>query len=78
MATVTIRGLDDAALERLRLLAARHGRSIESEALAILQEALAESTAGLGTRIHHRFAALGGMDLHTPRRDKIPRTRLRI
>jgi plasmid stability protein len=40
MATLTIRGLDDDIRDRLRLRAATHGRSMESEARSILAEAL--------------------------------------
>ena len=40
MATLTIRGLDDDSRDRLRLRAATHGRSMESEARSILAEAV--------------------------------------
>ena len=40
MATLTIRGLDDDIRDRLRLRAATHGRSMESEARSILAEAV--------------------------------------
>ena len=40
MATVTIRNLDDATRDRLRVRAAQHGRSMEAEARAILTEAV--------------------------------------
>ncbi len=38
MASITIRGLDDDLKQRLRLRAARHGRSMEDEARTILRE----------------------------------------
>jgi plasmid stability protein len=41
MATVTIRNIDAAVKERLRVRAARHGRSMEAEARTILSEAVA-------------------------------------
>lgn len=70
MATLTIRDLDDGLKARLRIQAAEHGRSMEAEARAILRAGLSGSSAGseLGTRIHRRFAALGGVDLELPAR----------
>ena len=41
MATLTIRNFDAAVKERLRVRAARHGRSMEAEARTILSEAAA-------------------------------------
>src|SRR6516162_4783327 len=46
MASITIRRLDEAAKRRLRLRAARHGRSMEDEARIILSSA-ATADAGL-------------------------------
>jgi plasmid stability protein len=68
--TLTIRGLDDGTLARLRGRAARNGRSMEAEVGAILREALAEPEEeyGLGSRIAARFAAVGGVDLDLPGR----------
>lgn len=62
MATVTIRGLDPDTHARLRVEAARHGRSMEAEVRAILQERLTPqaSERGLGSKIHERFAGLDG------------------
>ncbi len=76
MATLTIRGLDDNLHARLRVQAARHGRSMEAEVRAILAERLAgpaDLANGLGSRIHARFAAIGDMDLDLPARDEAPR-----
>jgi plasmid stability protein len=75
MATLTVRGLDDDTRARLRVRAARNGRSMEAEVRAILHEALSEPTAetGLGSRIAARFAAVGGVDLEVPARDEMPR-----
>jgi phosphopantothenoylcysteine decarboxylase / phosphopantothenate---cysteine ligase len=44
MASITIRGLDDDLKQRLRLRAARHGRSMEDEARTILRGVADEST----------------------------------
>lgn len=66
MASITIRNLDDSVKARLRLRAARHGRSMEDEARDILRVALADDrkTAGkLAKSIRNRFAPLGGIDL---------------
>ena len=41
MATLTVRDLDDTVRDRLRVLAAQHGRSMEAEVRAILTEAVA-------------------------------------
>jgi antitoxin FitA len=75
MATLTIRGLDDATKTRLRVRAARHGRSMEAEVRSILEDALPSepSSVGLGSRIHARFAAIGGMELDPPVRREPPR-----
>lgn len=75
MANMTIRDLDDALKARLRVRAARNGRSMEAEVRAILSEALAENDGrgGLGSRIHERFAAVGGVELELPRRAEAPR-----
>jgi len=75
MATLTIRGLDEEIHARLRIRAAQHGRSMEAEVRAILAECLAPHAPdfGLGSRIHARFAGLGGVDLDLPARDEPPR-----
>ena len=73
IATLTIRGLDPETHARLRVEAARHGRSMEAEVRAILQERLAprRRESGLGSRIHERFANLGG-ELEIPDRSSEP------
>lgn len=74
MAAITIRNLDDQLKARLRLEAARHGRSMEEEVRVILREALGPpASVGLGTRIHERFAAVGGVELAPPSRAQKPR-----
>ena len=76
MATLTIRNLDDNTKAQLRLQAARHGRSMEEEARAILRQAVAgappqPTMAGVGHRIQAHFARLGGLELDLPiRRDQ--------
>ena len=74
MSSITIRKLDPALKERLRIRAAEHGHSMEAEARDILKQGLgverSEETVGeFFKRIHARFAALGGVDLELPSRD---------
>lgn len=70
MAALSIRGLDDEVRERLRVRAARHGRSMEAEARAILTDAVREPDAaeGLFPALLDRFGALGGVELDLPPR----------
>ncbi len=74
MATLTVRGLDDATHARLRVQAARHGRSMEAEVRAILSEQLAPDgfSRPLGSRIRERFAGLDGAELELPARQDAP------
>ncbi len=75
MATLMIRGLDDETRARLRVRAAQHGRSMEAEVRAILQDVLgpAAPEGGLGSRIRARFSGTGDRDLEQPSRDEAPR-----
>ncbi len=76
MAALSIRNLDDEVKHRLHVRAARHGRSMEAEARAILEDAV---TAGEGERpnlaqaIRERFAAVGGVELEIPPRQGVAR-----
>lgn len=65
MASITIRNLDDDLKRRLRVRAAKNGRSMEAEAREILRVALASPDApiNLGQSIHTRFASLGGVEI---------------
>jgi antitoxin FitA len=66
MASLTIRNLEPAIKERLRVRAAISGRSMEAEARRILQTALqgAENTReiDLAEAIRRRFAPFDGAD----------------
>ena len=74
MPTLTIRDIEEELRNRLRLRAARHGRSMEAEVREILREALtAPDDNKLGTRIHQRFASIGGANLEQPTRTERPR-----
>jgi plasmid stability protein len=70
MAAVSIRGLDEHVRERLRVRAARHGRSMEAEMRVILEEAVSEPTTsgGLFNMLLDRFGDLGGVELDLPPR----------
>ena len=72
MATLTIRNLDAALKERLRVRAAQHGHSMEAEVRDILQDTLNQPerpAVNLYQRIRSRFAPLGGIDLELPPRE---------
>jgi plasmid stability protein len=75
MAALSIRDLDDDVRERLRVRAARHGRSMEAEVRAILTAAVTEPEAsrGLFGTLLDRFAEVGGVDLEVPPRAVAPR-----
>ncbi len=74
-ASITIRNLDPAIKERLRVRAAQHGQSMEAEARVILQTVLAPEGASpirhLYDRVRARFAPLGGIDLELPPREPV-------
>jgi plasmid stability protein len=71
MASLTIRKLDDRVKAKIRLRAARHGRSMEEEARRLLSLAIdipASEEVGLGTAIRRRFAPHGAFKLELPQR----------
>jgi plasmid stability protein len=72
VATLTIRDFDDDLKAALRVRAAQHGRSMESEVREILRQVLVADEAraaniGLGSRIAALFA-----DLDEPAFDDLP------
>jgi plasmid stability protein len=72
MASITIRNLDDDLKARLRVRAARRGRSMEEEAREIIRCALSRQPRrrrNLATAIQRRFADLGGVELEGIERD---------
>lgn len=75
MATLTIRNLDDATKSRLRVRAARHGRSMEEETRAILRTAVAaEGEDGaprpsFGEEMLALFGPENGVELELPPRE---------
>ena len=74
-ASITIRTLDPALKERLRVRAAQHGQSMEAEARRILQTALTPQEARpvrhLYDRVRARFAPLGEVDFELPPREPV-------
>jgi plasmid stability protein len=75
MAALSIRDLDDAVIEHLRIRAARHGRSMEAEIRAILTSAVTAEApqTDLFSALTERFARLCGLDLDLPARATAPR-----
>jgi plasmid stability protein len=74
MASILIRNIEDSVKEKLRLRAAEHGRSMEEEVREMIRLAVKDepqSSKGLGTRLHKRFAQLGGVELETPPRGSL-------
>jgi plasmid stability protein len=75
MASITIRNFDRRLKARLRVRAARHGRSMEEEARDILRAALAQESPdgmNLAELIRTQFAPFGGVEL-----PEIPREPIR-
>ena len=72
MSTLTIRNIEPAIKDKLRLSAAAHGRSMEEEVRTILRNVLAQpaTSGGLGSRVHERFAVLGGLEMQLPPRSE--------
>lgn len=70
LSAMSIRNLDERVKERLRVRAARHGRSMEAEARAILTDAVSEpgDAGGLAQAIIDGFGAVGGVELDLPPR----------
>ena len=80
MASITIRQLEESVKRKLRIRAARHGRSMEQEAREILKTALSkpeEPPKDLGKAIHEIFAPFGGVELDIPPREPIPEPRIK-
>ena len=72
MASIVIRRLDESTKRRLRLRAARHGRSMEEEARSILRAAVSSEAKGqpnLVEAIRRRIEPLGGVELPELPRD---------
>lgn len=69
MASLTIRNLDDAIKERLRVRAAMHGHSMEEEARMILRKAVGGVTGDkLWTHSREFFGGDNGIEIDLPNR----------
>lgn len=76
MASIIIRKLEDSLKTRLRVRAARHGRSMEEEARAILKAGLASESPrrlNLAESIRKYIDPLGGIELPVPSRGPVRR-----
>jgi plasmid stability protein len=74
MPTLTIRRLDEKTKARLRMQAAKNGRSMEEEAREILRTSLSvveSEQGGLAESIRKRFAAFDGVELSIPKREEM-------
>lgn len=71
MASITIRNLDPAVKERLRVRAAGHGHSMEAEAREILQSALdrPRRQGTLTSIMRELFGPENGVELELPPRE---------
>lgn len=70
LTAISVRNLDDQVEERLRVRAARHGQSVESEIRAILIDAVREpnDSDSLFETMLDRFGDIGGVELELPPR----------
>lgn len=67
MAAITVRSLDDQVKERLKVRAARHGRSMEAEVREILTDAVrTEEPRNFAEALMETFGRLGGVELDLP------------
>jgi plasmid stability protein len=75
MAILTVRNLEDSIKEKLRIVAAEHGQSMEEEVRQILKRALINENRdkGLATQINQHFAKVGGVSLQLRNRS-LPRS----
>ncbi len=74
MATLTIPDLEDSVEAKLRIRAAKHGRSTEDEARNILRAAVAEvdtEPENLYQAIRRIVEPFGGFELEIPPREKM-------
>ncbi len=74
MESITIRQIPSEIKRRLRIRAARNGRSMEMELREIIRAALLvedDLKMNLGDKIHSRFAKLDITEIATPGRDPL-------
>jgi len=70
LAAISVRDLDDSVRDRLRVRAARNGRSMEAEIREILTAAVSEPDppTDLFITLLERFGELGGVEVPVPPR----------
>ncbi|MFC6707332.1 FitA-like ribbon-helix-helix domain-containing protein [Flexivirga alba] len=75
MAAISVRDLDESVTARLKIRAARHGRSMEAEVRAILTGAVEvdDERLNLAQAIRQRFAEVEGAEVQIPSRTDLPR-----
>lgn len=74
MASITIRNLEEETKRRLKIRAAKHGRSMEEEARLILNSATTAQPGAaerLGSAIRSRVVKFGGIELELPAREPL-------
>jgi antitoxin FitA len=74
MASITVRNLDESVKRKLRVQAARHGRSMEEEVREILRTTLAEvdnASTDLDQAMRRRFGDFGSVELEIPPRERL-------
>ena len=75
MGALTIRQLDERTHARLRMRAARHGRSVEAEVRAILDAAAVDvPEENFLVALHRTMSEVGGADLPLEPRTDLPRS----
>jgi plasmid stability protein len=75
MVAISVRDVNEDVAARLKVRAARHGRSMEAEVRAILTDILADGEddrPNVAQAIRERFAEAGGVDLDIPARRDMP------
>lgn len=74
---MAIEGIPDYLHERLQLLATEHGRSMDEDLRLALEhyafDQQPDKPGMMGTRIHERFADVGGWNIELPPREDLPR-----
>jgi len=75
MAALSIRNIDEVVRDRLRVRAARNGRSMEAEIRAILSDAVEKPDEPVNPFVvlMEEFAAIGGVELDIPPRNTYAR-----
>jgi len=73
VATLTIRQLDERTMARLRVRAAKNGRSVGAEVRAILDAAVDVPEENFLLALHRTMSEVGGADLPLEPRMDLPR-----